>query len=704
MSESSSEDESSHPYVDLISLVKTNNHQEEIETDSEDDNVIPKRQKLEEGILEKKSSSQPQDDSSNESEDNEDVTDVLMENSDSENEDDNNDSAEILIFGESDDEDNFDKSKNLSCDYYKQHLETNIDYFVQHIEKNKPQRRDTLEWPMLGKIQFMNRSEDPATNEFLPKVPIKKNTNIETYRQTYHIRKIVIDNWMQFDKRNKTKSKKDKHNDLFNLQQKELFTLLSSYVDVSYTDTNLLNTSSSIQGVYCFHAVNHVIRSRAKVLLNTSRLRKMTPEQREQSEYRDQGITRPKVLILVPFKETALRVINIMLELFKQGDKFEVSYKKRFRDEFSQSEDDIDGGFSKKPEDYQCLFAGNTDEHFRIGIALLRNSVRLYSPFYSSDIIVASPLGLRTVIGSEGEKHHEHDFLSSIELVIMDQTDVFLMQNWEHVLHIFEHLNITPKDSHGVDFSRVRNFSLDGRNKFYRQTVVISNVHLPQISSIFTKWCCNYKGFVKTENIPEKGNICAIAKQLPQVFHKLSAPSLVESSEARFRFFVDKLYKQYKDPSMSHTLIYVPQYFDFVRLRNFMRKQKKEGSGPIFGHINDYSTPSAANKTKRRFYTGKCPLMLYTERFHFYNRARIRGMRHLIFYELPTYPLFYVELCNMVRDSHQGDGVTSSSSVNVMYTKFDTQKLASTVGMSRCRQLQTSTRTVHMFVAGTNDD
>lgn len=60
--------------------------------------------------------------------------------------------------------------------------------------------------------------------------------------------------------------------------------------------------------------------------------------------------------------------------------------------------------------------------------------MRLYSPFYSSDIIVASPLGLRTLIGVDGDAHRDFDFLSSVELLVLEQSDVFLMQNWEHVL------------------------------------------------------------------------------------------------------------------------------------------------------------------------------------------------------------------------------------------------------------------------------
>lgn len=74
----------------------------------------------------------------------------------------------------------------------------------------------------------------------------------------------------------------------------------------------------------------------------------------------------------------------------------------------------------------------------------MRSSIRLYSPFYSSDIIIASPLGLRTVVGAEGETKRDFDFLSSIELLVLEQADVFLMQNWEHVLVSLRNFICTP--------------------------------------------------------------------------------------------------------------------------------------------------------------------------------------------------------------------------------------------------------------------
>ena len=53
-------------------------------------------------------------------------------------------------------------------------------------------------------------------------------------------------------------------------------------------------------------------------------------------------------------------------------------------------------------DDFKKTFQGNIDDNFRIGLTVSKNTVRLYSKFYDSDIILASPLGLREVIGLEG--------------------------------------------------------------------------------------------------------------------------------------------------------------------------------------------------------------------------------------------------------------------------------------------------------------
>ncbi len=55
-----------------------------------------------------------------------------------------------------------------------------------------------------------------------------------------------------------------------------------------------------------------------------------------------------------------------------------------------------------KSDDFNLLFSGNTDDHFRIGLSVSKKSLKLFTEFYSSDIIIASPLGLKSIIGSEG--------------------------------------------------------------------------------------------------------------------------------------------------------------------------------------------------------------------------------------------------------------------------------------------------------------
>ncbi len=54
------------------------------------------------------------------------------------------------------------------------------------------------------------------------------------------------------------------------------------------------------------------------------------------------------------------------------------------------------------PEDYAEMMRGNTDDCFRFGISLTKKTVKLFEEFYHADIIIASPLGLRMVVGAPG--------------------------------------------------------------------------------------------------------------------------------------------------------------------------------------------------------------------------------------------------------------------------------------------------------------
>lgn len=100
-------------------------------------------------------------------------------------------------------------------------------------------------------------------------------------------------------------------------------------------------------------------------------------------------------------------------------------FRSRFDSEFAST---ADQDRRSKPDDFYDTFSGNVEDAFNLGMAVTKKSLKLYTDFFSSDIILSSPLGLRMAIGSEEDREQNYDFLSSVELVILDQTDVFAMQ------------------------------------------------------------------------------------------------------------------------------------------------------------------------------------------------------------------------------------------------------------------------------------
>uniref|UniRef100_A0A8C7YM47 U3 small nucleolar RNA-associated protein 25 homolog n=1 Tax=Oryzias sinensis TaxID=183150 RepID=A0A8C7YM47_9TELE len=572
---------------------------------------------------------------------------------------------------------NFTQEEN-SKDMFQQHLYTELteEEVQKIISGSKSKTQTTL--PRMGTL---------LCTTFLEKfghVDLQKDRNLPVFHP------FLKTSWKDLNQLSDPKETPEEISPL----QLELLTLMASYKDLCYSETCPLKLGPQVRSAYCLHVLNHVLRANSQVLLHNAqgRERKTKSTVECQEEHRDQGLTRPKVLILLPFRSGALQVVHILLSLLEtKGKKIVVSNKKKFKEEFGEDADEKPPNLHR-PDDYHAIFAGNVDDHFRIGVSIVRNNMRLYAPFYSSDIIIASPLGLRTILGAEGEKKRDFDFLSSIELLVVDQADVFLMQNWEHLLHVLKHINLQPLDSHGVDFSRVRMWNLNNWARHYRQTLVFSSIQDPQINNILTKHCSNYRGQIASKNLPKTGSICQVLVQLPHVFQMFSSESFIDH-DARFRFFVDKVLPQYKDSVISHTLVYIPSYFDYIRLRNYMKKE-----GMSFTSICEYSSKSEISRARHFFLKGDKQFLLFTERFHFYKRYTIKGIQNLIFYGLPSFPHFYSEVCNMLAEG--GPGGAASWTCTALYSRYDAHKLTAITGGQRAGQMLHLNKTVHLFITG----
>lgn len=146
----------------------------------------------------------------------------------------------------------------------------------------------TESWPCLGRlsIQLPKSAEEPQNNKTTINIsgehkkasPGKPPTILKNKERISAI-KIQI--------RNNVTRKGD-----FTPLQNEIFSALNNYQDFFYPQRSFSN-AEQIRFVYCVHAVNHVLKTRMRVLHHNARLNKRDGDVPE--EFRDQGLVRPKV-------------------------------------------------------------------------------------------------------------------------------------------------------------------------------------------------------------------------------------------------------------------------------------------------------------------------------------------------------------------------------------------------------------------------
>lgn len=438
--------------------------------------------------------------------------------------------------------------------------------------------------------------------------------------------------------------------------------------------------------LYCLHVLNEVLKTRAMVLRNNERLLQ-TPE----LEARDQGFVRPRVLLVVPFKNTAFSIVNTLSRLWKATGG-QIHNQGRLMEEFGPSAEGCKAALRRKannqPEDFIHTFRDNIEDCFRLGIKCTRKSMKLFCDFYSSDIIIASPLGLRFAIDGESftktvkvnrfknkkkrrVRKGDSDFLSSIQMLIIEQTDVILMQNWEHLTHLMEHLNKLPKESHGCDFSRVQSHFLDGMSAHTRQTMVFGEFVFPELNHLIKQFQ-NVNGKWQRSVESYKG-VLKQTKKIAPAISLVTAASLTALPQERLTFFTE-VHLPSIPQSARHVCVFIASYLDFVQVRDHF--QRADISHSI---LSEYCSPQEISAARARFFTGETRFLLVTERFHFFKRYRIRGIKKLYFYSLPEHCEYFEQWADMVE--------TEGTEVNIIISPFDYLKTERILGTKRTKYI-----------------
>eukprot|EP00605_Chrysophyceae_sp_TOSAG23-4_P002836 GSChrysophyteH1.ASY1.ANO1.3124.1 assembled CDS len=429
---------------------------------------------------------------------------------------------------------------------------------------------------------------------------------------------------------------------------KALLPKLATYSDI-LMEGRTFQVDVQLLEAMVFHIASHILHARNVVLKHNARLKakKLNQAQGYIGTNRDQGFVRPRVLILCPFRGVALRVIKQLVSTF--GENTTVGNMEKLEEEYgspSFADDRHDKTANRRqenkgafPDDWKADFQQNVDDDFKIGIQVNPGKgkgngaskgvyLRLFSDFYISDVIIASPLGLRFVMedtqadnnktdagGMQTQKGSTADFLSSLEVVLVHQADVMLMQNWNHVNFIFEHMNMMPTYSHDTDFSRVRPYFLDSEGANHRQIIVTSHFLDANINSTFRRFGHSHAGKL-TFRYNWAGCLGAVRNHLRQLFQRIPfTDDALQENDCRWEYFRDHVLMPILRTGQTRTLIVAPSYIHYIKIRNELLRLEANAA-----FICEYSRDSEISRGRSRFYHGRHDILVYSGRCHFFRR------------------------------------------------------------------------------------
>ena len=550
------------------------------------------------------------------------------------------------------------------------------------ILKSKKIKKYKLYNHLIGEYEYKDRKEDISLNKYtnisrwFKDVDISEVEKLITYNNNYDL----------FEK-----------NNFFPL----FYKYLDSYKDIQ-VNWNNLEIRTQLMKIYLFHILNHILKRKEEIELNDNidklinntvvtdnqKLNKelfrsheteflseyytkhVNPKTKLDDSYsnkdfityhkeikekyenitdkdeiniKDQGFTSPKVLILVPYKKHARIILEEIINIFSNNNWKGITNKKKFKDEYSEFD--------------------SNDDCFRMGIniSFFENKMKLYSPFDESDIILASPLGLKLAAPSENDKTFKnnkvYDFLSSIEIFLMDFSEVFIYQNMEHLNEILSFLNKPPKNNQNiVDINRIRENYANNYGEYLRQNIIISHFKCLDIDVSINEVCKNINGKIlfdgPYENQPE-----LIKKEFSEKYNYMNSKNYEiryefkilrdlkgeDDFDEKFNYFTKNIWQNLYESFEKHTIIFISSTFDYLRLKSFFKKKSKSVC-----YISEDTDKKDWQRNRLYFENGKYKFLLYNERAHVYKKINLKFAKNIFFYSLPEDPKIFNDLIHLI--------------------------------------------------------